>query len=98
MNTETVLTDEQKAQFVTDITEYGTDFVAPLLAVVESIEQAVLQSEQVRAWKKDAERLDWLADPNNSIGNVQLPAQCIRDHLDSMRAAIDVAMRRWPAK
>jgi hypothetical protein len=26
----TVLTDEQKAQFVADICSYGTDFVAPL--------------------------------------------------------------------
>lgn len=45
----TILTDEQKAQFVTDITGYGTDFVAPLFAVVESIEQAVLQSPEVQA-------------------------------------------------
>ncbi|NGR09359.1 hypothetical protein G5B41_17605 [bacterium SGD-2] len=45
----TILTDEQKAQFVTDIANYGTGFVAPLFAVVESIEQAVLQSPEVQA-------------------------------------------------
>ena len=44
----TILTDEQKAQFVTDIADYGTGFVAPLFAVVESIEQAVLQSPEVQ--------------------------------------------------
>jgi|GEM_PF-4514787 len=56
MTTDTVLTDEQKAEFVTDITDYGTAFVAPLHSIVESIEQAVLQSEQVQAWKKDAQQ------------------------------------------
>lgn len=41
-----VLTDEQKDEFVTDIIEYGTDFVAPLYAIVDAIEQAVLESIQ----------------------------------------------------
>lgn len=45
----TILTDEQKAQFVTDIADYGTGFVAPLFAVVEAIEQAVLQSPEIQA-------------------------------------------------
>ncbi len=92
----TILTDAEKAEFVTDITDYGTDFVAPLFAVVESIEQAVLQSPEVRAWKRDAERLDWLADPNNSIGNVQLPTECVTENLHSLRAAIDAAMEKQP--
>lgn len=50
MTTETVpvLTDAEKANFVTDIIDYGTDFVAPLYAVVESIEQAVLQSPEIQ--------------------------------------------------
>ncbi|MFA7386494.1 MAG: hypothetical protein WCZ87_02400 [Thiohalobacteraceae bacterium] len=61
-----------------------------------AIEQAVLQSEQVQAWKRDAERLDWLADPNNSIGNVQLPTECVTENLHSLRAAIDAAMEKQP--
>lgn len=36
------LTQEERAQFVHEICEYGTDFVAPLFAVVENIEKAVL--------------------------------------------------------
>lgn len=44
MTTETVLTSDQRDKFVGDLIDYGTDFVAPLYAVVESIEQAVLQS------------------------------------------------------
>lgn len=47
MNT-SILTDEQKAKFVANIIEYGTGFVYPLFSVVESIEQAVLQSPEVQ--------------------------------------------------
>jgi len=43
--------------------------------------------------RKDKARLDWLADPQNTIGNVTLPRQHILDHPDSMRAAIDAAMK-----
>ena len=41
----------------------------------------------------DAARLDWLADPGNQIGNVQIPIDCVLAHPESMRAAIDMAMR-----
>lgn len=41
----------------------------------------------------DTVRLDWLADPANKIGSVLLPAECMERHLDSMRDAIDAAMR-----
>ena len=40
----------------------------------------------------DTVRLDWLADPAN-IGSVILPTECVEQHLDSMRDAIDAAMR-----
>lgn len=55
-----VLTDEQEAQFVTDIIEYGTDFVAPLYAIVGAIEQAVLKSPEIQALRKDAERYRYI--------------------------------------
>ena len=41
----------------------------------------------------DTVRLDWLADRDNHIGNVQLPTECVEQHIDSMRDAIDAAMR-----
>lgn len=41
----------------------------------------------------DTARLDWLADPANKIGSVLLPTECVEQHLDSMRDAIDAAMR-----
>jgi len=54
-------------------------------------ENVKLRSQLVNA-EKDTARLDWLADPKNTIGNVTLPRQHIMDHPDSMRAAIDAAM------
>ena len=42
--------------------------------------------------RKDKLRLDWLADVNNSIGNVQLPRDIVAHNLHSMRDAIDEAM------
>lgn len=41
----------------------------------------------------DTVRLDWLADPANKNGSVMLPTECVERHLDSMRDAIDAAMR-----
>ena len=41
---------------------------------------------------KDKARLDWLADVNNTIGNVQLPRDIVERNLCSMRDAIDEAM------
>ena len=46
----------------------------------------------------DTVRLDWLADPANKIGSVILPTECVEQHLDSMRDAIDAAMRIQAAK
>lgn len=41
----------------------------------------------------DSRRIDWLADRENRIGNVELPRECVEKNLHSMRAAIDAAMR-----
>ena len=41
----------------------------------------------------DTVRLDWLADKNNPLGSVLLPTECVEQHLDSMRDAIDAAMK-----
>jgi hypothetical protein len=46
----------------------------------------------VRKISRDTERLDWLADPANHIGNVQLPTECVERNITSMRDAIDEAM------
>lgn len=41
----------------------------------------------------DTVGLDWLADPANKIGSVLLPTECVEQHLDSLRDAIDAAMQ-----
>jgi len=40
----------------------------------------------------DTSRLDWLADPENTISKVMLPGWCSGEY-DSLRDAIDAAMR-----
>lgn len=50
-----------------------------------------LKSE-IHSLRKDKASLDWLADPNNKIGHVQLPVECVERNMHSLRAAIDAAM------
>ena len=42
--------------------------------------------------RKDKARLDWLADVDNTIGNVQLPRDIVERNLGSLRDGIDEAM------
>jgi len=48
--------------------------------------------DDCRRLAADKLRLDWLADPNNYIGNVQLPREIVERNAHSLRAAIDAAM------
>lgn len=41
---------------------------------------------------KDKARLDWLADVDNTIGNVILPTDIVERNLGSLRDGIDEAM------
>lgn len=41
---------------------------------------------------KDKARLDWLADVDNTIGNVLLPTDIVERNLGSLRDGIDEAM------
>ena len=56
-----------------------------------------LQAENERlrieniALRGDAERIDWLADINNTIGSVMLPRHIVELHISSLRQAIDAA-------
>lgn len=52
---------------------------------------AELQRENAEL-KKDKARIDWLADPAQSIGDLILPRDIVERNLHSMRAAIDEAM------
>lgn len=60
MTTETILTDPM----ATDLAwEYATGIIE-----VRAIEKAVLQSPEIQALWKDAERLDWLESSQDSHG------------------------------
>lgn len=48
--------------------------------------------EELESLKRDKARLDWLADKNNHIGNVQLPRGVVERNL-TLRDAIDEAMK-----
>lgn len=52
----------------------------------------VLTSEEVDAMERDKARIDWLADPDNEIGLVQLPVGAVEANIHCLRAAIDAAM------
>lgn len=88
MTTETILTDFQLIEICQ---KYGP---FENMELSRAIEQAVLQSPEVHALKRDKERMDWLADPENKIGNVLLPTECVKRNPHSLRDAIDDAMEQ----
>lgn len=49
--------------------------------------------EDIQELLRDKDRLDWLQDKSNTIGQVLLPTECVTANLDSMRGAIDQAMK-----
>lgn len=51
-----------------------------------------IAAERVAELERDAARLDWLADPENMLGSVGLPRECVEPNIHSMREAIDMAM------
>jgi hypothetical protein len=62
----------------------------------EVVELAIALEAEVQSLHRDKLRLDWLADSNNNIGNVELPRECVLRHIDSLRDAIDAAMELYP--
>lgn len=64
----------------------------PRNEVVDPAEDHLTLHPRLNAALQDAKRLDWLADPENSIGNVQLPTEAVTANLHSLRDAIDAAM------
>ena len=54
--------------------------------------QACLARDESTA--ADTRRLDWLADPDNTLGSVTLPREIVERNIPSLRDAIDEAMTR----
>jgi hypothetical protein len=63
---------------------------ATVLAMTTELRRLRAENEALRG---DKELLDWLADPENEVGNVQLPTKCVMDNLGSLRDAIRQAMQ-----
>lgn len=60
--------------------------------IVHLLAELLELREQAEKLKADAARLDWIADKNNGYAALQLPGECVRRNLHSMRDAIDDAM------
>lgn len=60
-------------------------------ALIRLSDYEALQAE-CEQLRKDKVRLDWLADPDNAIGNVELPEKAVLENVHCLRAAIDAAM------
>ena len=61
--------------------------------ILDFAQSALELSPKLQQGLNDTKRLDWLADRDNHIGNVQLPAECVACNLHSLRDAIDMAMQ-----
>lgn len=64
----------------------------PANKVVDPDADTLEDHPETVAAMKDVERMDWLADPANTVGNVQLPTAAVTANLHSLRDAIDAAM------
>ncbi len=81
---------------------YKITEASKILDFAGAIEKAVLfdgvvepqrENAELQELLKDRARLDWLADANQSIGNVTLPRDIVERNLSSLRDAIDEAMK-----
>jgi len=63
--------------------------------VVKALESLLARIEVLRvqnaALRADADRIDWLADVNNTVGSVVLPREIVEANVSSLRQAIDAA-------
>lgn len=82
------ITDEMVAELEFDLEIAETTYA--MEASVSRYTLAALLAE-LKELVSDRERLDWLADPDNTIGNVQLPLKCVTANVHSLRDAIDAA-------
>ena len=56
-------------------------------------DEIIITKKDYTEFLRDKERLDWLSDKDNKVGNVQLPTECVLRNPHSLRDAIDDARR-----
>ena len=62
--------------------------VMALESLMARIEVLRIENAALRA---DSDRIDWLADVNNTVGSVVLPREIVEANVSSLRQAIDAA-------
>jgi len=76
------------------------DELQPVMALTWEVRRLREENERLRieyiALRADAERIDWLADVNNTVGNVILPREIVESNIGSLRQAIDAARGAKP--
>lgn len=102
--TTTVLTDEQVGDLCQDWHLFFKNHPGGAANCIRAIEQAVLQSEQVQAWKCDAElyralrQMHWNSSPlcvvENPKASVKLGSDCPSG--ERLDVAIRAAMEKQP--
>jgi len=71
------------------------DELQPVLALTREVRRLREENERLRieniALRADADRIDWLADVENTVGSVVLPRHIVEQNIGSLRQAIDAA-------
>ena len=94
MNIEELITDLRARVNPQYYDQIGTESyerhqcVMALESLMARIEVLRVQNAALRA---DADRIDWLADVNNTVGSVVLPREIVEANVSSLRQAIDAA-------
>jgi|688.fasta_scaffold101027_8 hypothetical protein len=87
------ITDELLAEIDQCCQRFNGGFMiesSEAIGLVSEIRRLRAENEALRG---DKALLDWLADPENEIGNVQLPTKCVMENMGSLRDAIRQAMQ-----
>ena len=71
------------------------DELQPVMALTWEVRRLREENERLRieniALRADADRIDWLADVENTVGSVVLPRHIVEQNIGSLRQAIDAA-------
>ena len=91
MTTKTILTDKEISKTLVDagILSATQDVTAYDITIARAIEQAVLQSEQVQAWKQDAERFRKVINMTRAEREEVLFFPCDKDVVHAIRDAME---------
>lgn len=94
MNTEQLIADLRSRVNPQYYDQIGTESyerhqcVMALESLLARIDVLRIENSALRA---DADRIDWLADVNNTVGSVVLPREIVEANVSSLRQAIDAA-------